>query len=245
MLLCYGPAIKSHVAYFAHFVMDIRSHADFQTSKELSLGHLFVLPKLSLLVVFVSVTKMKLISKADWQNIVFFSFKEDDWFNLWTCLVNHTCSIVSDNEGFLQTLTCPQTVSHRSAYTMYGTCKHAHPSVFLFLCLSHALSPFSLLTLRLTHTHTQGDTRGRVDAALSALRWGVLLLTAVWIEAAVHPLLSGCCRAAGLAFVLHSIMARHNYSLSRDGTQAVSTLPLASLHLAEQHRHKQAHTSFM
>ncbi len=113
------------------------------------------------------------------------------------------------------------------------------------LCLSHALFPSSPLCLAHTHTHTQRDTRGSVDAALSALRWGVLLLTAVWIEAAVHPLLSGCCRAAGLAFVLHSIMARHNYSLSRDGTQAASTFALASLHLAEQHRHTQAHTIFM
>lgn len=94
------------------------------------------------------------------------------------------------------------------------------------------------------HTHTQGDTRGRVDAALSALRWGVLLLTTVWIEAAVHPLLSGCCRAAGLTFVLRSIMARHNYSLSREGTQAVSTLPLASPQLAGQQRHTQANISF-
>ncbi len=116
-------------------------------------------------------------------------------------------------------------------------------SLFLSLSLTCPL-PF-LPSVSCTHTHTQRDTRGSVDAALSALRWGVLLLTAVWIEAAVHPLLSGCCRAAGLAFVLHSIMARHNYSLSRDGTQAASTFALASLHLAEQHRHTQAHTFFM
>lgn len=113
------------------------------------------------------------------------------------------------------------------------------------LSLSH-VHPFpSLPTVFMhTYTHTQGDTRGRVDAALSALRWGVLLLTTVWIEAAVHPLLSGCCRAAGLTFVLRSIMARHNYSLSREGTQAVSTLPLASPQLAGQQRHTQANISF-
>lgn len=79
-------------------------------------------------------------------------------------------------------------------------------------------------------------TRRRVDAALSAVRWGVLLLTAVWIEAAVHPLLPGCCRAEGLAFVLRSIIAHHNYSFSGGGTQAASTLASASPHLAGQTR---------
>lgn len=95
-------------------------------------------------------------------------------------------------------------------------------------CLSLSLSHTPLLRFHLVHTHTLGDTRGRVDAALSAVHWGVLLLTVVWIEASVHPLLFGfgCGRAPGLAFVLHSIMARHNYSLSGEGTQAVSALPL-------------------
>ncbi len=116
---------------------------------------------------------------------------------------------------------------------MYNVCNvRTRKPVTVSHSLSHTQPPPSLpsVLLSCTHTHTQGDTRGRVDATLSAVRWGVLLLTAVWIEAAVHPLFSGCCRAAGLAFVLHSIMARHNYSLSRIGTQAASTLPLDSPH---------------
>lgn len=40
-------------------------------------------------------------------------------------------------------------------------------------------------------------------------------------------------------------MARHNYSLSREGTQAVSTPRLASPQLAGQQRHTQANISFM
>lgn len=73
----------------------------------------------------------------------------------------------------------------------------------------------------LTHKHIEGDTRGRVDATLSAARRGVLLLTAVWIDAAAHPsalwLLQGC--RARLS------SARHNYSLSSKGTQAALTSP--------------------
>lgn len=119
------------------------------------------------------------------------------------------------------------------------------------ICNIRACAPVTVsLSLFVSHTpsplpSSHAYTRGKVDAALSAVHWEVLLLTVVWIEAAVHPLLSGCCRAAGLAFVLLSIMARHNYSLSTEGAQAASTLPLASPHLAGQRRQTQADTSFM
>lgn len=115
---------------------------------------------------------------------------------------------------------------------------HASHSRSVFSFVSHTPSP-----LPPARTYT----RGKADAALSAVHWEVLLLTAVWIEAAVHPLLSGCCRAAGLAFVLLSIMARHNYSLSTEGAQAASTLPLALSHLTlqGQRRQTQADASFM
>lgn len=95
--------------------------------------------------------------------------------------------------------------------------------VFLPLCHpSHTLStPFGLCdadTPTHTRTRTHTHTSGRVDATLSAEHWGVLLLTAGRIKAAVHPLLTDGCGAAGLAFVLGSIMAHCNYSVSRGGS---------------------------
>lgn len=91
--------------------------------------------------------------------------------------------------------------------------------VFLMLCHpTHTLSTPSDLCHARTQTHALTHTRRRVDATLSAEHWGVLLLTAVRIKAAVHPLLSDGCGAAGLAFVLRSIMAHYNYSVSRGGS---------------------------
>lgn len=154
-------------------------------------------------------------------------------------LVNNTCGITAaDKRRCTSNLDFPSNCLHTC--TTHAAQEHAN-TVTVSHSLSHTQPPPSLpspsFSLAHIYTHMQGDTRGRVDATLSAARWGVLLLTAVWIEAAVHPLLSGCCRAAGLAFVLHSIMARHNYSLSRIGTQAASTLLLAS-----PHRVTEAHT---
>lgn len=87
---------------------------------------------------------------------------------------------------------------------------------------SHTLSTPSGLCHADTHNHTHTPkhthARGRVDATLSAEHWGVLLLTAGRIKTAVHPLLSDGCGAAGLAFVLGSIMAHYNYSVSRGGS---------------------------
>lgn len=92
--------------------------------------------------------------------------------------------------------------------------------VFLMLCHpTHALSTPSDLCHARTQTHAHTHTHvGGLDATLSAEHWGVLLLTAVRIKAAVHPLLSDGCGAAGLAFVLRSIMAHYNYSVSRAGS---------------------------
>lgn len=106
------------------------------------------------------------------------------------------------------------------------------------LSLSHAHCPPPLPSLPSVshahiHTHIQGGTRGRIDAVLSAVSWEVLLLTVVWIEAAVHPLLSGCCRAAGLAFVLRLIMAHYNYSLRGENAHWQS-LPYPLPHLTLQ-----------
>lgn len=163
-----------------------------------------------------------------------------DSFHGWTCLHKpHSTQLIGMYfKPWLVQWRSWVCVQHRQSTNM-----HACHSPSLFVSRTPFPFPPHCFYAHI-HTHTQGDTRGRVDAALSALRWGVLLLTTVWIEAAVHPLLSGCCRAAGLTFVLRSIMARHNYSLSREGTQAVSTLPLASPQLAGQQRHTQANISF-